>query len=130
MRTYIGLGALLAAAPALAETAPICADRPAKANATCTVPPGDWQLETGLADWLRLDSGGTRTDTLVLGSSVLKLGLTERSDLQLGIVPCVRVSTGGDHVSGIGDVTLRYKHRLTGEAAAVQLAVLPYNVAA
>jgi hypothetical protein len=127
MRYALGLGCtLLAATAAHAETAPICADRPAKANATCTVPPGDWQLESGLADWLRLDSGGVRADTLVLGSSLLKLGLSDRSDLELGITPYVRVSSGGDHVSGFGDVTLRYKHRLTGEAAAVQLAVIPF----
>ena len=127
MRIAWGIGcALLAATAAQAETAPICADRPTKANAVCTVPVGDWQLESAIADWLRLDSDGSRTDTLLLGSSMLKLGLSERSDLELGITPFARVSTGGDHVSGFGDLTLRYKHRLTAPNTPIQLAVIPF----
>lgn len=127
MRIAGGLGgALLAATAAQAETPPICTDRPTKANAVCTVPAGAWQLETAIGDWLQVDSGGTRIDTLSLASSLLKLGLTDRSDLQLGIVPYVRVSTGGDDVSGVGDVTLRYKRRLAGGDAPVQLAIIPF----
>lgn len=115
-----------AASPANAEDAPICTDRPTKANAVCTVPAGKWQLESSAADWLRIEQGGSDTETLLLGASVVKLGISDRSDLQLAFTPYVRISTGGNRVSGFGDVTLRYKHRVTGEDSAVQAALIPF----
>jgi hypothetical protein len=127
MRPLLGLVcALLAASAAQAEDAPICADRPAKANAVCTVPAGRWQLETAAADWLRLEQGGSETETLLLGGSIAKLGLTDGSDLQLAFTPFVRVSSDGEHLSGVGDVTVRFKQRLTGSDSAVQVAVIPF----
>jgi hypothetical protein len=127
MRATLGIAAaLLAATAARAEDAPICTDRPTKANATCTVPAGKWQLETSAADWLRLEQGGSASETLLLGASVLKYGIGDRSDLQVGFTPYVRVSSDGDHLSGVGDVTVRFKQRLTGADAKVQVAVIPF----
>lgn len=98
---------------AIAEQPPICADRPAKANAVCTVPAGKFQLETGAIDWSLAKSAGARTDLLAIGASVLKLGVSDRSDLQLGVTPYVMSTTkqagSRSRVSGIGDVTVRYK---------------------
>ena len=119
-------GALLAASAARAEDTPICADRPAKGNATCTVPVGQWQLETAAADWLRLEQGGGATETLLLGGSLLKYGIGERSDLEIGFTPYVRVTSGGEHWSGVGDVTLRFKQRLTKADAAASVAIIPF----
>ena len=119
--------ALLAAAEA---AAPICTDRPAKANATCTVPPGKVQLESGLAGWSLTEANGTRVELLSLGSTVVKIGVTERSDLQVAVTPfarlTVRDSSGKARTSGFGDVLVRYKQRLTGEGAAVQVAAIPF----
>jgi hypothetical protein len=113
-----------------AEEAPICTDRPTKANAVCTVPVGDWQLESSAASWSRTDTGGTKTTSWAIGSSVQKLGLSERSDLQIGFVPYAHAETkvgGVRHTaSGIGDLTVRYKHRLTADGALVQLGVIPF----
>ncbi len=126
---------LLVAVPSAAsakaqEQPPICTDRPAKANATCTVPDNSWQLESTLASWSLAKVDGTRTDTWQVGGSVVKFGLSDRSDLQVAIVPYVglRSRMGGsvDRVSGIGDVTVRYKRRLTGESAQVQVALIPF----
>jgi hypothetical protein len=114
------------ASPAHAEEAPICTDRPTKANAVCTVPAGKWQLESSAANWLRIEQGGSGTETLLLGASVVKLGVSEQSDLQLAFTPYVRISTDGNHVSGFGDATLRYKHRMTGADSAVQAALIPF----
>ena len=125
-------GALLAlfvAAAAQAQEAPICADRPAKANAVCTVPPGRVQLETSGADWTLTETGGGRTQLLTIGASVTKFGLTGRSDLEIGFTPYAELTiTPGlpRQVSGIGDVLLRYKHRLTAPEASIQIAVLPF----
>jgi len=124
---------LLAPTPAFAqqaEEAPICADRPAKGNAPCTVPAGKWQLETGVADWARLKDGGATADVLIIGSSFLKLGLSDRSDLELGLNPYIhaksKVAGSKSSASGFGDVTLRYKYRLTGEGAKIQITALPF----
>lgn len=124
------LGAPAAALAQQTEEAPICTDRPTKANATCTVPAGKWQLESSVAGWGRIEDGSARADVWTIGSSFLKLGLTDRSDLQIGVTPYVHVETKstGDKssVSGFGDVTVRYKHRFTGEGSKVQVAAIPF----
>jgi len=124
------LAAGLLAAPALAEEAPICTDRPTKANAVCTVPAGKFQIEATAVSWSQTEASGTHSNTWTIGAPVLKYGLSDRSDLQLSLVPFVDVKTRQDgpdsQASGIGDVTVRYKHRLTGEASKVQAAVIPF----
>lgn len=113
-----------------AEETPICTDRPAKANAVCTVPAGKWQLESSAFSWSRSQAGGDETRVLALGSSVMKLGISDRSDLQVGFTPYVRIETrtGGvkSAVSGSGDLTVRYKRRLTAADAPVQVGVIPF----
>lgn len=113
-----------------AEETPICTDRPTKANAVCTVPTGDWQLETSAVGWARTKADGTTTEVLTIGSSVVKLGVSSRSDLQVGFTPHLRVTskTAGerDRVSGFGDVIVRYKHRLTADDAKAQVAAIPF----
>ena len=118
--------ALVAPAAAQAEEAPICTDRPTKANAVCTVPAGQWQIESSAVDWLLLEDGGSETDVLQIAPTFVKLGLTARSDLEIGVAPFVRVKFDGGHVSGFGDTLVRYKHRLTGDGAKVQVAAIPF----
>lgn len=127
------LSTLALASPALgqeAEEPPICTDRPTKANATCTVPAGKFQLETTAVGWGRIEAGGARTDVWQVGSSFLKLGLTDHSDLQVGFTPYLDIKTKVDgassHTSGIGDVAIRYKHRLTGDGLSVQVGLIPF----
>lgn len=120
--------ALLAAAEA--APTPICTDRPAKANATCTVPIGKVQLETSLVGWSVTEVGETRAELLLLGSTFIKLGITERSDLQAAVTPYARIVVNGADVrrreTGFGDVLVRYKHRLTGDGSKVQVAAIPF----
>lgn len=116
---------LLLAAAAAAE-APICADRPAKGNAVCTVPAGRLQIETSAAQWSRTEGGSMTTNGLSVGSSLIKYGLSDHSDVEVGIAPLVRVKTNGASQSGFGDVLVRYKHRLSGDTAPVQVALIPF----
>ncbi|WP_294120845.1 transporter [Sphingomonas sp.] len=116
---------LLAAAGAAAE-APICPDRPGKANAVCTVPAGKIQVEFGALDWTRMDEGGQRTDVLYVGSTLLKYGLSDRTDIELNVSPYVWVRSEGQSISGAGDVVVRVKQRLTGDDAPVQVALIPF----
>jgi len=124
------LAAVALASPAYAEETPICTDRPTKANAVCTVPAGGWQLESSAVAWSRTKASGVETEVLTLGLSVMKLGLSDRSDLQIGLAPYVRstIEAGGlkSRMSGFGDLTIRYKHRLTADGAAVQVGVIPF----
>lgn len=121
---------LLAAAAAAASKPPICTDRPTKANAVCTVPAGRFQLESSLLGWSRIESGGATAKVLTAGASVVKYGLSEQSDLQLGLTPYVRIRSkeagSASSLSGVGDVTVRYKHRLSGDGAPVQWALIPF----
>ncbi|WP_309661375.1 transporter [Sphingomonas sp.] len=117
-------------AAASAEAPPICADRPAKATGVCTVPAGQFQIETGTLDWTVTKSGGARTELLAIGAIVVKYGVSDASDLELGFVPALRltVKEAGtrSRASGFGDVTLRFKQRLTGTGAGVQVAMIPF----
>jgi len=129
------LGALLTALVALPAAAaeprgePICADRPGKATAVCTVPAGRLQLETGLADWTLDRQSGDRESLLVIGETTLKYGLTDASDFEVDVVPWqrskVRVNGARESDSGFGDVALLYKQRLTSDGAPLQVALLP-----
>ena len=118
--------ALSLAASANAAGAPICTDRPAKANAVCTMPAGEFQLESSAVGWSRTEASGSRTKIVSFGSSVIKFGLSGRSDVQVGFTPLVRIESDGAAQSGIGDVLVRYKHRLTGDDDKVQVALIPF----
>jgi len=130
---FILAGALFSAlaAPAAAEDkSPICADRPGKATSACTVPEGHWQLETGLADWTLQKGDGERDTSLVLGETTIKHGLTDASDIEVDLTPWQRStsSAGGMHegASGIGDVNLIYKQRLTKSDSPLQVIAMPF----
>ena len=126
-------GLLLFAASGVAAAAdepPICPDRPSKANGTCTVPAGHFQVETSLVDWTHDKSKGVRTDYTLWGSSVVKYGLSSRSDIELGFTPYetlrVRAGEERERASGFGDVTVRVKQRLTGDSSPVQATLIPF----
>lgn len=115
-------------AAAAADAQPICADRPGKANPTCTVPAGMVQIETGLVDWTHDESGGVATDALSIGATAFKYGLSDRWNLEIDVAPynSLRVSGGGSHQfnSGFGDLVVRSKYRLTS-GDGVQVAINP-----
>ena len=111
--------------------APLCTDRPTKANAACTVPAGAVQIETDLVNWTRLSAGGTQGDTILYTNPYLKLGVGTHTDLEANIAPyeTVRFRDANGAVStlgGAGDLFLRVKQRLTADSAKAQVSVIPY----
>lgn len=108
----------------------ICTDRPTKANATCTVPPGKVQLETDLVSWTRTDAGSVRTDLLLYSNPTLKYGLTSRADIQFNIAPYEEVRTHAagatTTLGGVGDLYVRLKDRVTADSSKVQVAFIPF----
>lgn len=121
---------LCAGAANAAEWDPICADRPGKANATCTAPPDHFQVETAIADWTLDRASGDRETTLLLGSTAIKYGLTDRSHVELDVTPYVhdRSRIDGEHhgASGFGDLLVRYKQQLASDDDPVQIALYPF----
>jgi len=126
------VAACTGAAPAAAADAPgpICADRPGQGNSSCTVPAGMIQFETTFADWTRDRADGERTDSVVIGETAIKLGLTSRADIELILSPynraAVRALGHRERVAGFGDVTVRAKYRLTADSSPVQATLLPF----
>ena len=122
----VGLGAATAAA---ADEQPICADRPGKATSACTVPIGHWQVETGFADWTLQKDGGERDSSLTIGETTIKYGLTDSTDIEVDVTPWQRSTSrfGGlsERASGIGDVNLIAKQRLSRADAPVQVIAMP-----
>lgn len=119
-------------ANAAAETdiGPICTDRPTKSNAACTVPEGMVQIETDLFFWTRNDLGPVRSDVLLYTNPTIKYGIGPNTDVQVNIAPVVEVrnEVGGLTTSqtGVGDLFVRLKQRITGPQSKVQVALLPF----
>lgn len=122
-RLPLTIAALLASAPAVAQTAPaaqlaeeeaICADRPGIASFTCTVPEGRAHLEMAV-DWSFQEDGDVRTDTFLAGATLVRLGVDERTEVQAGWTAYGRVRTREAGLvsrdDSAGDAFLGVKHR-------------------
>jgi len=116
----------LSSASAAADEQPICADRPSKSTGACTVPEGRFQVETGLVDWSHDHSSDGTMDFTTIGSSLLKYGVSDRADVEVGVTPLELLRAPGERESGFGDMLLRVKYRLTAEDAAFQAALDPF----
>lgn len=127
--------ALLAAGPALAQDGEreFCADRPGKGAPTCTLEPGRFQAEGGVA-WGHDDHGAVETWETDYGALTLRWGLTERMEGQLLWSPhvVVREKIGGvtSEESGSGDLGLSLRHVLTDPDGAPRSAALQLIVTA
>ncbi len=115
---------------AAADPSPICPDRPGKATSACTVPVGHWQVETGIADWSLQSSASERDTSLTLFETTIKYGLTDASDIEVDFTPfeseTSRIAGVRDSASGIGDLNLLYKQRLTSSDLPLQIVAMPF----
>ncbi|KTT75725.1 transporter [Sphingomonas endophytica] len=127
-------GLLLAAsAPALAEEARFCPNRPSLGASGCTTLPGQVQVELSISDRAFDEDADTREEVFLHGDVTLRTGVTRRDEVQIGWTPfgTVRVrdkATGTlERTHGTGDVTLGWRHALSHpDGAAVSIAVQPY----
>lgn len=66
---------------------------------------------------------------ITLGETTFRVGLTDRSELQVDVIPWQRErdKSGGtrSQASGVGDLSVAYKRKLTSDDAPVQLALMP-----
>lgn len=125
-----GASAALTSPAAADDKSPICADRPGKATSACTVPFGRWQVETGLADWTLQAGEGEKDTSLMLGGTIVKYGFTNASDIEIELTPWQRSTSraGAVHgsASGVGDVRLIAKQRLSSADSQVQVIAMPF----
>lgn len=129
--TGLGLAALMLATPALAdgELRDLCPTRPGLATPPCIVDTGHVLAELGVADWTVDKQAGVRTDAIISGDLLLRYGLDDQSEVQIGMTGFGTVRTrdasGISHSSGVGDLTLGYKRSIVhpggnGFSAALQ----------
>jgi hypothetical protein len=88
------------------------------------------QVESDAIFWTRSETGDAQTDVLLYTNPTVKFGLTDSSDIQFNLAPQVEVRSrvAGQTVSqtGVGDLTVRFKQRLTDPGDTVQVALVPF----
>lgn len=114
-----------------------CPDRPGIGTPSCTIDRGHLSVELGLADWTLDRSRAERDDQLILGDLLLRYGIGEATEIQLGWTSFGR-DRGRDRLTGLrtrrsgaGDASIALRHNLrnpdgSGFSAAVMAsATLP-----
>ena len=124
---------LIAATPAFAEERDYCPTRPGLGTTACTIAPGRVSVETALADWTLDDQPDQRTDTVLIGDTFVRVGLTDTIEAQLGWTPYGHVrtrdkNTGAvDSAGRVGDVTVGVKANLLHpDGQGLSIAVQPF----
>lgn len=128
---YLFLLALMVGSPALADMRDYCPERPGLNTPPCIIDKGHVSVETSLADWTLDKQGEDRSDTVLIGDTKVRIGLTDSVEAQIGWTPLgiVRQRSGGrvDRVTGVGDVTLGVKANLRNPGGSgFSAALLPY----
>ena len=108
-----------------------CPARPGLGTPACTMAPGRVSVETSLGDWTLDKQGGDRTDTVLIGDTSVRIGLTDSIEAQVGWTPLgiVRERTGGavDRATRAGDATLGIKANLRNpDGSGFSVAVQPF----
>jgi hypothetical protein len=134
LRWIILVPAALGLCPAQAEPLrDFCPDRPGLGTPPCTIDPGRAAVEIGLADWTLERSPESRTDTIELGQLLVRYGLTDSLEAQIGwtafghVRERDRVTGSVGRTSGTGDVTVALRQNLANpDGSGFSAALMPY----
>ncbi|HEX7930978.1 MAG TPA: transporter [Sphingomicrobium sp.] len=118
----LGLSLALSFAPhiAHAEDRDFCANRPGLGTPACTLAPGRAMIEVGLAGWDHTTDSASIEDQVTLGDALLRVGVTETTEVQIGVASHVidrikdRASGLVARTTGIGDGTFAVRQSLSG----------------
>ena len=120
-------------AAASAEDRDYCPERPGIDTPPCTIAPGRVSVETAFADWTRDDTPDTRSDTVLIGDTLVRIGIADALEARVGWTPFGHVrtrdkATGAVHSANrVGDVTLGLKYNLHNpDGSGFSVAALPY----
>lgn len=129
----VTLAMLLAPAAQAQDERDLCADRPGLGTPACTLDPGRFQIELGLGDWTHDRDASTRTDMVTTGDALLRFGLTDSLEGQIGWAAYGHVRERdrmtGEIVKqdGVGDFTLALRQNLHNpDGSGFSIAVMPY----
>lgn len=122
---------LLGAVPATAQDRDYCPDRPGIGTPACTMAPGTVSVETSIADWTRDDQPGSRQDTVLIGDTLVRVGLSDAIEARVGWTPFghdrVRDAAGVESANRVGDVSLGVKANLRNpDGSGLSVAALPF----
>lgn len=115
------------AGAARADDDALCGDRPGKAHANCTVPAGRFQLESDLYDQSWMKAQGQDTTVTIYTSPVLKYGVTDKVDVEVGLIPYqttrIRDLATWEAITqgGVGDLDFAAKFAVTK-----QITIMPF----
>ncbi|HEX8642989.1 MAG TPA: transporter [Allosphingosinicella sp.] len=126
----LGLGAVEARAQELRD---YCPDRPGLGTPPCTIDAGHFDVELGIADWTLDRTSDSRSETWAVGDMLLRFGLTDSLEAQIGWTAFGHVSsrdlaTGSvSRASGVGDVSFALRQNLRNpDGSGFSLAVMPF----
>lgn len=112
------------------EPREFCPDRPGLGTPACTIDAGRFAVELGLLDWTMDRAGGDRFEAWTIGDLLVRYGLDDRTEVQLGWSAFGRVETriGGvrEEASGTGDLLVAVRRNLVDSPSGFALAVMPY----
>jgi len=128
------LSLVLALSPAaVAKMRDYCPDRPGLGTPSCTIDKGHASLELGLADWTLDRTRAERDEQLVLGDLLLRYGVGDSTELQLGWTSFGRqwnrdrMTGARSRRSAAGDATIALRHNLRHpDGAGFSIALMPY----
>jgi hypothetical protein len=133
MRALLAILLPCVAIPAFAAEREYCPERPGLGSPACTIAAGRVSVETGFADWQRDDDADQREDTVTLGETLLRVGLTDALEAQLDWTPYAHVRTRDkatgtvERADGVGDVLLGIKANLKNpDGSGLSVAIRPF----
>ena len=110
-------------------------DRPTKSDSPYTVDAGHFQYEADIVNWIydRNNTSQTTVSNVLVGDPVLKAGLTNRTDLEVGLAP-ININQSNNRpagtqvtYAGFGDIYTRVKFNVLGnDGGDYALAIVPY----
>lgn len=130
----IGVAAIVSPGAAVAqEPRPLCTDRPGLGTPACTVDKGRAVFELGLVDWTRDQDRQSRIDTVEAGYALLRLGVADHLEAQIGwtaygdVRTHDRLNGGTDHENGVGDMRVALRRNLANpDGSGFSIAIMPY----
>lgn len=133
MRAVFVIAAFAAVLPvaAGAQERDYCPERPGIDTPACTMAPGRVSVETSLVDWTRDDQPGSREDTVLIGDTLVRVGLNDIIEARVGWTPFghdrIRDATGTEAANRVGDVSLGLKANVHDpDGKGLSVAVLPF----
>jgi len=115
---------------------PMSTDRPDTTESPYTVDAGHFQVEASVADYTQDSEDGQAVRVWAIAPMLLKVGLLNNVDLQLGLDPYINARATADDgtgtertTEGFGDTTVRVKINLWGnDAGGTAFALMPFVV--